>query len=112
MHRDHGMGLGAILFFEHFCCFFRSLALVFQKSPTRNKEATRFTLNLFLNPSHQSSGDFGVAWEGVEGGGRRGGEKHSADLTSQLSGVSSSTHRQCHHDLYARWPSQQCKRIL
>ena len=38
------MGLGAFLCFEHFCFFFRSLALVFQKSPTRNKEATRFTL--------------------------------------------------------------------
>ena len=39
-----GMGWGHFCFFEHFCFFFRSLALVFQKSPTRNKEATRFTL--------------------------------------------------------------------
>ena len=44
-----GWGLGHFVFFEHFCFFFRSLALVFQKSPTRNKEATRFTVieNIF-----------------------------------------------------------------
>ena len=41
---DHGMGLGAFLIFWTLLFFFRSLALVFQKSPTRNKEATRFTL--------------------------------------------------------------------
>ena len=39
-----GMGLGAFLFFWTLLFFFRSLALVFQKSPTRNKEATGFTL--------------------------------------------------------------------
>ena len=39
-----GWGWGHFCVFEHFCFFFRSLALVFQKSPTRNKEATRFTL--------------------------------------------------------------------
>ena len=45
-YRDHGMGLGGIfVFLNTFVFFFRSLALVFQKSPTRNKEATRFTLS-------------------------------------------------------------------
>ena len=41
-----GIRLGSVYttFFGHFCfVFFRSLALVFQKSPTRNKEAKRFT---------------------------------------------------------------------
>ena len=42
--RDHGNGAGGIFVFLKTFVFFRSLALVFQKSPTRNKEATRFTL--------------------------------------------------------------------
>ena len=40
-----GWGWGHFCVLNTFVFFFRSLALVFQKSPTRNKEATRFTLN-------------------------------------------------------------------
>ena len=39
-------GAGGIFVFLNTFVFFRSLALVFQNSPTRNKEATRFTLYL------------------------------------------------------------------
>ena len=45
---------GIFVFLNTFVFFFRSLALVFQKSPMRNKEATRFTL---MRPRSQKSTD-------------------------------------------------------
>ena len=47
-------GAGGICFFLN-TFFFRSLALVFQKSPTRNKEATRFTLMIGRGRSGRDS---------------------------------------------------------